>query len=308
MNKTSLITKEWLCNLALSKNSLILEALLRRGFLAYQDENSLWLGTGSHLDDIKILNLIHGIQVVPLIDRHQDKFAEIKILANIDYKNLALLILAIPENHINEDMRMTSIGLNGRISSNWASYVAMAWGAKMAVCPVSHSYRRISYEELIKEPNENALDFGIALLVKAFPLARVATTLSCDGHGNRPAYISFHFKWDPLWASAIFNTLFKKSIRSIWNFESNGLSGELNIRPIDSFSDASIKEMLDDIQYFARKLMDPQNIIKIGVARKKTLEMLSHYDIPSKQSSEEFTKVALLNLSCLAPKKSNENI
>ena len=66
--------------------------------------------------------------------------------------------------------------------------------------------------------------------------------------------------------------------------------------------------MLDDIQYFARKLMDPQNIIKIGVARKKTLEMLSHYDIPSKQSSEEFTKVALLNLSCLAPKKSNENI
>jgi hypothetical protein len=303
MNKTSFLTKEWFNNLTLSKNELILEALLRRGFLSYQDEGSLWLGTGSHLDDINILNLINGIKAIPLIYKHQHKFAEIKLDSGIDYKNIALSILAIPENHINEDMRMTSIGLNGRIRSNWASYVAMAWGAKMAVCPIRHSYRKISFEELVKEPNENALDFGVALLVKAFPLARVATTLSCDGHGTRPAYISFHFKWDPLWASAIFNTLVTKKLNSIWNFDSSGLGGELCIRPIGDFSDVSTKAMLDDIQYFARELMRTDNILKIGAARKKTFEMLPHFSILHKQSSEEFTNTALLNLSFLVPKQ-----
>lgn len=301
MNKTSLLTKEWLSNQTFSKNELILEALLRRGFLAYQDDESLWLGTGSHLDDIRILNLINGINVTTLNNNHQDRFAEIKLDSAVDYEKLAHSILAIPENHLNGDMKWTSIGLNGKISSNWGSYVAMAWGAKMAVCPVQDSYRGVSYEEFTKDPKTNALDFGIALLVKAFPLARVATILSCDGHGKEPAYISFHFKWDPLWASAIFSTLVTNK-SSIWNFNTNNHGGQLNIRPLENFSDISTKAMLDDIQYFARELMRPENIIKIGTARMKTFEMLPHFSIHHRQSPEEFTEIALLNLSCLAPK------
>lgn len=44
-------------------------------------------------------------------------------------------------------------------------------------------------EEKGQQSVNNALDLGVALLVKTLSLARVATALSCDGHGDKPARI-----------------------------------------------------------------------------------------------------------------------
>ena len=162
-------------------------------------------------------------------------------------------------------------------------------GCKLAVCPMERGRRRHSFGDDPAERNfsglersgdrdesqrvENALDLGIALLVKAFPLARVATSYSCDGHGVWPASIHLFFPWDVIWAKAVFTFLNVPTPNSRWNWTTDKLTtDELTIEPLGGYSDAGVLAMLHDIQASARSLLNQDLIDKLGEAHSKLLE------------------------------------
>ena len=259
MNRTQLITSNWLLESGLVGNDLLLEALLRRGFLAYSDNEGLWLGTGSHFEDIYALRCIDGLKV-DVVTGHCERLARIQY----DVSNLQLIaiiksIIAIPEHRGMSGLH----GIGSYLPSSWDRYKAMQWGAKKSIC-------RIQRDQGLAE---EGLDLGVALLVKALPLARVATNFCCDGHGEKEAYISFHFSWDVLWGKCAFLVLNVDLPNSCWKWGDK----HLTINPCSGFGDTSIKLMLDDIQKFSRNLMNEEIINKIGRARTRTLEQFAKY-------------------------------
>ena len=136
----------------------------------------------------------------------------------------------------------------------------------------------------------DAIDLCVALLVKVFPLARVATSYCCDGHGIEPAQISFQSDWDFLWGKAVFKTLFDAKLNSKWGWTS---SGNLQIEPQGEYDDVAVLNMLNDIQNFARLLLNRQTINKISLARVRTLDVLGN----QKPTSERFGQEAHIQLS-----------
>ena len=272
MNRTQRITSDWLLHSGLEGNELLLEALLRRGFLAYRDNSGVWLGTGSHPKDSKVLGLIGDLEVVPIIG-HQDRMARVTILhANVSVMNVASNIVAIPVCHFDEgDLLPPEI-----LGKTWVSYRNMVWGTKVAIC---HQW-----------PGHNVLDLGVALLVKALPLARVATGFySCDGHGHNPASICFHFPWDSQWGKAVFNILGTHTPHSTWAWSPTGLS----ITPQGEDTDLAMLGMLNDIQHFSRQLLSQTTIDKIGRARARTLKTFGTYG----PNIEDFAKEARRQLA-----------
>ena len=275
MRRTQRITTDWLQHSGISGNALLLEALLRRGFLAYQDGNGVWLGTGSHPADLIALQFIDGLEVAA-ISGHRDRMARLRFKSpktNAQKMDVAAAIIGLPENN---DF-WTGIGVACFTEHTWARYRKMVWGAKLPACPMSSKDQ---------QPVNNALDLGAALLVKTLPLARVATAYSCDGHGDQPALISPHFDWDMQWGKAVFDVLAVPTPSSIWIWENNlniaPIGSSLNaesslIFPAEGFRDAQILAMLDDIQHFARRLLDQRTIDKIGRARTKMLAAFSKY-------------------------------
>jgi hypothetical protein len=277
VNRTQGITAEWLQHSGLVGNDLLLEALLRRGFLVYLDDDGLWLGTGSHPKDLTALQSIGGLTIQPIVD-HNDRMACIKATrTGKALEAIALSIIELPENHFNGHSMWTGMGLGHHMRGTWGQYVSMKWGAKMAVCPMQTVHQKSV---------ANALDLGVALLVKTFSLARVATTYCCDGHGERPAEISFHFKWDVPWANCVFKLLGLKAAHSNWTWLQQDEGNLLLIEPCDGFADVATKGMLDDIQHFARRLLDSDTIDKIGSARSKTLAGFDYEPTVSQFSDE----------------------
>ena len=67
MHTTQKVTCDWLRQSGLEDEELLLEALLRRGFLAYRDDNGVWIGTGSHPEDIEVLRVVNGLVVEPML-------------------------------------------------------------------------------------------------------------------------------------------------------------------------------------------------------------------------------------------------
>jgi hypothetical protein len=122
---------------------------------------------------------------------------------------VAEAIVSLPENK----GRMTSAGIapdfHGRFYATWSTYRDMVWGAKRPTCPMTENDRGATRVY-------NALDLGIALFVKALPLARVATIISCDGHGTRAAAVEFAFDWDAAWCSAVFGALHVAIPNTVW--------------------------------------------------------------------------------------------
>ena len=258
MNRTQQITRDWLQQSGLDGDQLLLEALLRRGFLAYRDEQGVWLGTGSHPEDIVVLQRIDGL-AIEAVSGHKDRMARVSMtMPETPAMRVAIGIVAIPENHWNGHSRWTGYGLQGyRGSVGWNSYRKMTWGVKMATCPTTR---------LLGFQSENALDLGLALLVKALPLARVATHACCDGHGVKPVWIAFATDWDSLWARSVFEVLEGPMPNSSWDW-----NRALHVEPKGGFGDAEVLRMLDEIQHFSRRLLHQTIIDKIGRARSKTL-------------------------------------
>jgi hypothetical protein len=134
-----------------------------------------------------------------------------------------------------------------------------------------------------------ALDLGVALLVKTLPLARIATSYSCDGHGEREAFVWLAFDWDDLWGEAVFKAIVGDTPNSIWVWSDRKLS----IAPRGGYGDTELFGMLSDIQRFARSLLHQPTIDKIGRARTRTLGEFGK----SPPDMKRFSEIAHFQLS-----------
>lgn len=283
VNRTQRITVEWLQQSDLKGDDLLLEALLRRGFLAYRDDDGVWLGTGSHPEDLEVLKLIDGLEVIPIFD-HKERMARVTSQpTRVNEMDVAIGIIGVPEN------RSFNFGgdyPSGRWGSGWAAYQNMAWGAKVATCPTRYLHKH--------ELGYCALDLGVALLIKALPLARVATDFfSCDGHGSRPASILFRFEWDASWGNAVFKVLEGAMPHSNWEWR-----GGVSIGPHGEFSSINTLGMLNDIQHFARRLLNQTTIAKIGRARSRTLATFGKHGPTTRDFADEATRQLAEEFAC----------
>ena len=256
--KIPLLFYKLLTDAAIFDESLLLEALLRRGFLAFRDTEGVWLGTGSHPDDPIVLGWIQGIGVSET-KNNRNRMARVEFTCPRSFQlQVVESILAIPQN----------MGFMGRPAyqllykgHSWLSYRNTVWGTKLSVCPSSYlGDFPLGYD---------ALDVGIALLVKAWPLARVSTAFvgSCDGHGGSSSHVKFETKWDDIWARAVFNAVNTPTLNSIWFDGDNDYIKTINGKN----DDQSVLAMMEDIQSFARRLMHTETIEKVGIARAATL-------------------------------------
>ena len=266
LNRTQEMIWRALHNSSLEDEELVLEALLRRGFLAYRDGDGLWLGTGSHRADLLVLALVPGI-ATEQVAMHRDRFCKISLQQKDPHtaSEVARAIVALPEHHIGKEKGgFSGFGLKSRALdfNDWETYRWMIWGAQLPVCPATSLEQARVYE---------GLDIGIALLVKSLPLANVVTCLSCDGHGIEPASVSFCFKWDSCWGQAVFASLPIQPMHSAWEW-----GPDLKIRPRNEYDDESVTLMLEDIQKCARQLLDIEVINKVAHARHRTLGVFSN--------------------------------
>lgn len=237
------ITVEQIASMELDDDALILEALLRRGFLALRDSRGVWLAKGSHKSDLKALSDVLDVQ-----ESHDELYcAKLNIRASHDVREIAKAIVLIPEHH----RGMTNIGPAPFITCSWKYYRKSKYGAKLAVSPSPSGY--------------NALDTGIALLVKTLPLVGVVTSDSCDGHGGSPAYISLWTIWDDVWFSTLMQRA-QPNCMPLWHLvpsdHAGVRGGRIIIQPNQTntgnqcYSQSCLVKTLDDIQCFARRLMD----------------------------------------------------
>ena len=260
-NRTSRLIWNYLESADFSDEDRLLEALLRRGFLAYRDQDGLWLGTGSHKSDGAVLQLVPGLAAV-LVLKHPDRYCRISRVGSDPHTflEIARTIIALGEHHIGSETGGFScfgLGHRPKYAYTWSNYGKVVWGAQIAVCPA---------ESLHQSPVQDALDIGIALLVKSFPLVGVVTALSCDGHGIKPAFVSFCFNWDRCWCQSVLEALSINPLHSIWEWEN-----ELKIHPKNGYGDESVFLMLEDIQQCARKFLESETIRKTHIARRATL-------------------------------------
>lgn len=286
MNRTQRITTDWILQSGLVGDELLLEGLLRRGFLAYRDDQGVWLGTGSHSADPKILSFVRGLMVKP-ITNNNDRIAQVKLRSKrVSAMEVAFAIVSLP------DSKMWKWGVNGLSKDGWRQYRNMVWGAKMPACGRPEQYDSFKDGgQLMSETDAGAPDMGISLLVKTLPLARVATSLSCDGHGERSASISFFFQWDSHWGKAVFDVLACPIPNSRWHWGCG-----VHIDPLGGYGDAEVLNMLNDIQQFSRRLLNQSVINKIGRARLRTLDTFGNHpptdecfaNEASRQLAEEF--------------------
>ncbi len=259
--KIPLLFYKQLASSDLSGDALLCEALLRRGFLTFHDQDGVWLGSGSHPDDLIVLEMVLGIRVTRVSGR-AERIAQIAFaVIEIEQLRVVECILSIPQNWGYMGGPAYQKTFKG---CTWLSYRNTVWGTKLSVCPSTYlrENHALGYD---------ALDAGIALLVKAWPLARVSTAFcgSCDGHGRSEPHIQFATPWDEAWASAVFAAIGLETPGSRW-FE----NGSYYLKTIDGrFDDASVLAMMEDIQRFARRLMDAKTIENIGRARAATLNV-----------------------------------
>ena len=283
-NRTPRLIWNYLESAAFSDEEFLLEALLRRGFLAYRDQDGLWLGTGSHRSDAAVLQLVPGLASV-LVPKHRERYCRISLVDTDPYvfSEIARTIIALGEHHVGPEAGGFScfgLGHRSKYPYSWSNYGKMVWGAQVAVCPA---------ESLHQSPVQNALDIGIALLVKSFPLVGIATALSCDGHGIKPAFVSFCFSWDRCWCQSVFKALSINPLNSIWEW-----GNELKIHSKNGYGDESVTLMLEDIQQCARKFLESEIIRKTHIARRATLSAFPYTG--AGPSFDEFREEAIRQL------------
>ena len=248
-----LIYDHFLNTTPLDEGGCLLDALLWRGFLAFRDEHGIWLGKGSHVADIKVLRLIESLEV-NVIDEDSTRAAAVRCLGSNQF-DVAKQIIFLPQHQ-----GSSGFGLGGcNQKSGWVQYRSMRWGAKKAVCPAVKLDSDYVYD---------ALDIGVALLVKALPLIRVATALCCDGHMARSAHVSLYYPWDTIWAEMVLNAIGTQTPNSDWNWNASDNSYSLTISPRHK---GAWLETYIDIQNVARQLLNQHLIDVIGQARERIL-------------------------------------
>jgi hypothetical protein len=220
-------------------DELVHEALLWRGFLVTRGDGCSHLAPGSHPADLAVLSHI-------LIANANASGPRLAAPAG-NARRCAEQIISIPEHR----HRLMAV----RWHQSWARYRAMRWGHRVSVGP-DHNVH-------------GGLDIGVALLVKALPLARVMTVGSCDGHGlrDRPAHVWFASCWDAAWFRAVFEALGGDFGVCAWRLDQECLE----ISPGDHGGAA---EMLDGIHAFALRLLDRELVDRIGAARARLLDAL----------------------------------
>ncbi len=233
------IVMERLMDSARDGDELVHEALLWRGFLVTRGDGCSHLAPGFHRSDLELLSRI--LEAEP-----HAQGPRLRAPAG-SARRCAEQIMSIPEH------RHGWIAL--RVHRSWARYRAMRWGHRVSVGPERHVH--------------GGLDIGVALLVKALPLARVMTVSSCDGHGraDRPAYVMFASCWDAAWFRAVFDAIGGDFEHCDWRLDREGLE----IRPADHRGTA---EMLDGIHAFALRLLNHELVDRIGAARAQLLRTL----------------------------------
>ena len=315
MNTTQRVTANWLQNSGLKGEDLLFEALLRRGFLVFRDSMGIWLGSGSHALDIYPLEAIPGLTLKHINGNSilGDRLAQL-FLQDIGQETameVAISIIALGEHHHEATKRSagaTTTGTGYNLAEDWYCYCRMVWGCKLPVCPIydpddsdlmdsdfppdeypSQSLKLSPTMPLVR----NALDTGIALFVKALPLARIATKLSCDGHGKRPSWVSLILSWDVIWAKAVFSYLNVPHPNSSWTWEDNiivitppGRSSDLEAEE-SPYTDEEVLGVLNDIQAFSRVLLNQELIDKLGTMRKKFCRTLNRQRLYSSGFTEE---------------------
>lgn len=262
------VVVKYLMTQGLSEQHLVAEALLLRGFPAWADDQCAWLAEGMHTSDIFVISAL-GAKV--------DDNAEgaLAITTPADPEAFARSVI-----YLGEHRGMSGVGPSEhkRIST-WADYRAMKWGAKI---PVSPQPSLKAARENKWSRSENALDIGVALLVKILPLLRVATSQCCDGHGERPVTVAFHYRWDILWLEAVLKTLREHSLFSTAHSEWK-IDDALTITPVDGYlNEETWLALYLDIQTFSRRCMDRSLIDSVGAARDAVMEHLS----PSQEPTE----------------------
>ena len=220
---------------------LVHEALLWRGFLVTRGDGSSHLAPGFHRSDLEVLSRI-------LVAEPHAQGPRLRAPAG-NGQRCAEQIMSIPEH------RHGWIAL--RVHRSWARYRAMRWGHRVSVGP--------------ERSVHGGLDIGVALLVKALPLARVMTVSSCDGHGrgDGPAYLMFASCWDAAWFRAVFDAIGGDFEHCQWRSDRE----RLEIRPAEHRGTA---EMLDGIHSFALRLLDRDLVDRIGAARARLLRALGY--------------------------------
>ena len=243
---------------------LLREALLRRGLLVRGNR----LAEGTRPEERRALETIPGLVVRP--------DGEVELAPGADVRGVARAILMLAEHHDGESMgAFTGVGPAPRVGRTWASYRRTVWGAKLPVTRARRSGQRVA---------EGSLDIGVALLVRTAALARATTSSSCDGHGVRPAFVSFHYPWDVVWHELVVRGLGVPTPRSRWTWTET----EVRIEPVDGWGDQSLLGMLLDIHEVARAFLDESVVAWTGAARAR---LLAHFGA-AEPTMEEFATIA----------------
>lgn len=219
--------------------ALLLDALLWRGFLAFVDgAGEVRLAPGSHREDLDAL--------APLATVTPDPRGARISLRGGDAREQARRIATLATERTS---RWTGLPM---LTKRWATYRAQAWGHQVPVC------------------GDPPLDVGIALVVKALPLLRCFSILSCDGHGERDPIVTLRTGWDALWGEAVMAHLPVRPRLTRWRW-STGSDDEGRLRIL---ARADARATFLDLQRVARAWLDHDVVARVGRGRRAALAAL----------------------------------
>ncbi len=234
-------------------HELLVEALLRRGFLAALQDGNAFLAPGSHPDDVEVLG--QCLDLRPGRDKRgsqaRGKLSTGRWLSprsGESFHEAALRVIAVPES-----TGFTNGGFEPRRGGwpRWGNYRSWSWGTSVPVC---------------SSTGGGSLDVGVALLVKALPLLGCSTAFSCDGHGTGAAKVRLRTPWDAAWLRAYLDEsgVLSQVDATIWDVGAE--EPVVRIVPLES-----PRELLEDVQRVARCALDFHQAQVIRQARLQAL-------------------------------------